>query len=170
MRFLGKEVNAEKLLAEIEFVLKNSSTTTGNMSNGSIIKTDFGYVEDFFAELLSKGDFECLEANLKDFNRRILIMQKIAEEAGLSKEELSEIFTTQNLELAADVLASVGKYLNNLFITTNIANIKRDAAARQKLFLMNLLTILLGQAAAIEIDYERLFSTELRLHAIGTSK
>lgn len=58
MKFLGKEVNAEKLLAEIEFVLKNSSTTTGNMSNGSIINTDFGYVEEFFDDLLSKVDFE----------------------------------------------------------------------------------------------------------------
>ena len=53
MRFLGKELNAEKLLAEIEFVLKNSSATRGNMSNGSIIRTDFGYVEDFFRELLN---------------------------------------------------------------------------------------------------------------------
>lgn len=58
MKFLGKEVNAEKLLAEIEFVLKNSSTTDGKMSNGNIIITDFGYVEDFFNGLLSKGDFE----------------------------------------------------------------------------------------------------------------
>ena len=58
MKFLGKEVNAEKLLAEIEFVLKNSSASKGNMSNGDIISTDFGYVEDFFNELLSKEDFE----------------------------------------------------------------------------------------------------------------
>lgn len=58
MNFLGKEVNAEKLLAEIEFVLKNSSTSKGSMSNGNAISTDFGYVEDFFNELLSKEDFE----------------------------------------------------------------------------------------------------------------
>ena len=58
MNFLGKEVNAEKLLAEIEFVLKNSSTSKGSMSNGNAISTDFGYVEDFFNELLSKGDFK----------------------------------------------------------------------------------------------------------------
>ena len=58
MNFLGKEVNAEKLLAEIEFVLKNSSTSKGSMSNGNVISTDFGYVEDFFNELLSKEDFE----------------------------------------------------------------------------------------------------------------
>ena len=58
MKFLGKEVNAEKLLAEIEFVLKNSSALEGNMSNGNTISTDFGYVEDFFDELLSKEDFE----------------------------------------------------------------------------------------------------------------
>ena len=58
MNFLGKEVNAEKLLAEIEFVLKNSSTSQGSMSNGNTISTDFGYVEDFFNELLSKADFE----------------------------------------------------------------------------------------------------------------
>lgn len=58
MRFLGKEVDAEKLLAEIEFVLKNSSTTTGSMSNGNTIRTDFGYVEEFFDDLLSKVDFE----------------------------------------------------------------------------------------------------------------
>ena len=58
MTFLGKEVNAEKLLAEIEFVLKNSSTSRGIISNGNTISTDFGYVEDFFNELLSKEDFE----------------------------------------------------------------------------------------------------------------
>ena len=58
MKFLGKEVNAEKLLAEIEFVLKNSSTSKGSMSNVNAISTDFGYVEDFFDELLSKEDFE----------------------------------------------------------------------------------------------------------------
>lgn len=58
MKFLGKEIKAEKLLAEIEFVLKNSSTTTGNMSNGSTINTDFGYVQSFFDDLLSKEDFE----------------------------------------------------------------------------------------------------------------
>ena len=58
MNFLGKEVNAEKLLAEIEFVLKNSLTSQGSMSNGNTISTDFGYVEDFFNELLSKKDFE----------------------------------------------------------------------------------------------------------------
>lgn len=58
MKFLGKEVNAEKLLAEIEFVLKNSSTSQGSTSNGNTISTDFGYVEDFFNELLSKEDFE----------------------------------------------------------------------------------------------------------------
>ena len=58
MNFLGKEVNAEKLLAEIEFVLKNSSTSQGSMSNGNTTSTDFGYVEDFFNELLSKKDFE----------------------------------------------------------------------------------------------------------------
>ena len=58
MKFLGKEVNAEKLLAEIEFVLKNSSTSKGRLSNGNAISTDFGYVEDFFNELLSKEDFE----------------------------------------------------------------------------------------------------------------
>ena len=58
MNFLGKEVNAEKLLAEIEFVWKNSSTSKGSMSNGNAISTDFGYVEDFFNELLSKEDFE----------------------------------------------------------------------------------------------------------------
>lgn len=58
MKFLGKEVNAEKLLIEIEFVLKNSSTSESNMSNGNTISTDFGYVEDFFNELLSKDDFE----------------------------------------------------------------------------------------------------------------
>lgn len=58
MKFLGKEVNAEKLLAEIEFVLKNSSVSKGNMSNGNTISTDFGYMEDFFNELLSKEDFE----------------------------------------------------------------------------------------------------------------
>ena len=58
MKFLGKEINAEKLLAEIEFVLKNSSTSKGSLSNGNAISTDFGYVEDFFNELLSKEDFE----------------------------------------------------------------------------------------------------------------
>ena len=58
MKFLGKEINAEKLLAEIEFVLKNSSTSRGSTSNGNTISTDFGYVEDFFSELLSKEDFE----------------------------------------------------------------------------------------------------------------
>ena len=58
MKFLGKEVNAEKLLIEIEFVLKNSSTSKSNMSNGNTISTDFGYVEEFFNELLSKEDFE----------------------------------------------------------------------------------------------------------------
>ena len=58
MNFLGKEVNAEKLLAEIEFVLKNSSASRGSMSNGNTVSTDFGYVEDFFDELLSKKDFE----------------------------------------------------------------------------------------------------------------
>ena len=58
MKFLGKEINAEKVLAEIEFVLKNSSTSQGIMSNGNTISTDFGYVEDFFNELLSKEDFE----------------------------------------------------------------------------------------------------------------
>ena len=58
MKFLGKEINAEKLLTEIEFVLKNSSASKGSMSNGNIVSTDFGYVEDFFNELLSKEDFE----------------------------------------------------------------------------------------------------------------
>ena len=58
MKFLGKEVNAEKLLAEIEFVLKNGSASKGSMSNGNAISTDFGYVEDFFNELLSDGGFE----------------------------------------------------------------------------------------------------------------
>ena len=58
MKFLGKEVNAEKLLTEIEFVLKNSSASKGSMSNGNVVSTDFGYVEDFFNELLSKEDFE----------------------------------------------------------------------------------------------------------------
>ena len=58
MNFLGKEVNAEKLLAEIEFVLKNSSTSRGSMSNGNAVSADFGCVEDFFDELLSKADFE----------------------------------------------------------------------------------------------------------------
>lgn len=58
MNFLGKEVNAEKLLAEIGFVLKNSSASKGSTSNGNTISTDFGYVEDFFNELLSKEDFE----------------------------------------------------------------------------------------------------------------
>lgn len=58
MKFLGKEVNAEKLLAEIEFVLKNSSASKGSLSNGNAISADFGYVEDFFDEVLSKEDFE----------------------------------------------------------------------------------------------------------------
>ena len=58
MNFLGKEVNAEKLLAEIEFVLKNSSASQGSMSNGNAISADFGYVEDFFNELLANEDFE----------------------------------------------------------------------------------------------------------------
>lgn len=58
MTFLGKEVNAEKLLAEIEFVLKNSSASKGSMSNGNTISTDFGYVEDFFNELLTNEGFE----------------------------------------------------------------------------------------------------------------
>ena len=58
MKFLGKEINAEKVLAEIEFVLKNSSASRGIMSNGNTISTDFGYVEDFFNELLSKEEFE----------------------------------------------------------------------------------------------------------------
>ena len=58
MKFLGKEIDAEKLLAEIEFVLKNSSASRGSASNGNTISTDFGYVEDFFNELLSKWDFE----------------------------------------------------------------------------------------------------------------
>ena len=58
MTFLGKEVNAEKLLAEIEFVLKSSSASKGSTSNGNTISTDFGYVEDFFNELLSKEDFK----------------------------------------------------------------------------------------------------------------
>ena len=30
----------------------------GSMSNGNVISTDFGYVEDLFNELLSKGDFK----------------------------------------------------------------------------------------------------------------
>ena len=58
MKFLGKEVNAENLLAETEFILKNSSASKGSMSNGNAVSTDFGYVEDFFNELLSEGDFE----------------------------------------------------------------------------------------------------------------
>ena len=58
MKFLGKEVNVEKLLAETEFVLKNSSASHGSTSNGNTISTDFGYVEDFLNELLSKEDFE----------------------------------------------------------------------------------------------------------------
>ena len=58
MKFLGKEVNAEKLLAETEFILKNSSASKGSMSNGNAVSADFGYVEDFFNELLSEGDFE----------------------------------------------------------------------------------------------------------------
>jgi len=58
MKFLGKEVNAEKLLAEIEFVLEHSNTTTGKTSTGKTIITDFGYVEGFFNELFSKEDFE----------------------------------------------------------------------------------------------------------------
>ena len=58
MNFLGKELNAEKLLAEIEFVLKNSSASRGSMSNGNTVSADFGCVEDFFNGLLSKGDFE----------------------------------------------------------------------------------------------------------------
>ena len=58
MKFLGKEINAEKLLAEIEFVLKNSSTSRGSTSNGNTISTDFGYVEDFFNELLTNEGFE----------------------------------------------------------------------------------------------------------------
>ena len=58
MKFLGKEVNAEKVLSEIEFVWKNSSTSRGIRSNGNTVSTDFGYVEDFFRELLSKEDFE----------------------------------------------------------------------------------------------------------------
>ena len=58
VEFLGTKVNAEKLLAEIEFVLKHSRITTGFMSNGKIIITDFGYVDDFFHALLNNGDFE----------------------------------------------------------------------------------------------------------------
>lgn len=111
-----------------------------------------------------------METNLKGFDRRICIMQEIAEETGLSKEDLSDIFTNENLELAADVLASLGNYLNNLFMTTNFASIHRDAAIKQKMFLMNLLTMLLGQAAAIKIDYKHLFTKKVRKHAIGADR
>ena len=48
----------EELEYRLEFVLKNSSASKGNMSNGNTISTDFGYMEDFFNELLSKEDFE----------------------------------------------------------------------------------------------------------------
>lgn len=58
MKFLGKEVNAEKLLKEIEFVLTHSTTTEGKTSSGKYIITDFGYVEEFFDDLLSNEDFE----------------------------------------------------------------------------------------------------------------
>ena len=58
MKFLGQEVNAEKLLKEVEFVLTHSTTTAGKTSNDKCISTDFGYVQEFFNELLSKEDFE----------------------------------------------------------------------------------------------------------------
>ena len=109
-------------------------------------------------------------ANLKGYDRKILVMQKVAEETGLSKEDLADIFTDENLELAADVLASLAKYLNNLFETTNFASTHRDAAIKQKMFLMNLLTMLLGQAAAIKIDYKHLFTKKVRKHAIGADR
>lgn len=53
MKFLGQEVNAEKLLKEIEFILTHSTTTEGKTSDGKCISTDFGYVQEFFDELLS---------------------------------------------------------------------------------------------------------------------
>lgn len=56
MKFLGHEINAEKLLKEVEFILTHSTTTEGKTSSGKRISTDFGYVEEFFDELLSKED------------------------------------------------------------------------------------------------------------------
>ena len=58
MKFLGQEVNAEKLLREVEFVLTHSTTVAGETSSGAHISTDFGYVQRFFDELLSKEDFK----------------------------------------------------------------------------------------------------------------
>lgn len=38
-------------LTECQYVLNNCSMTSGKMTNGKEIKTDFGYVEDFIREI-----------------------------------------------------------------------------------------------------------------------
>lgn len=63
MRFLNHEVNAEALLGEIEFFLENSGNTSGRLSNGAVIKTDVGYVSEFFEDLLQK--IPTAEKNIK---------------------------------------------------------------------------------------------------------
>lgn len=52
MKFLGQEVDAEKLLKEIEFILNHCDSTLGITSDGKYIDADFGYVKEFFEDLL----------------------------------------------------------------------------------------------------------------------
>ena len=54
-------IDLVRFLTECVYVLNNATMTTGTMTNGKVVKTDYGYVEDFI-----NGIKEGMDHNEKD--------------------------------------------------------------------------------------------------------
>lgn len=53
MNFLGRVIEPKQLLQEIEHLIISSSQTKSVTTNGKVIHTDFGYIADFFNQVLN---------------------------------------------------------------------------------------------------------------------
>lgn len=58
MNFLGRVIEPNQLLQEIEHLITSSTQTKSTTTNGKVIYTDFGYVADFFNQVLNSIDAE----------------------------------------------------------------------------------------------------------------
>lgn len=53
MKFLGRVVEPKQLLQEIEHLIISSTQTKSTTTDGKVIYSDFGYVSDFFNQVLN---------------------------------------------------------------------------------------------------------------------
>lgn len=60
---LPDNLNILQFLTEMSECYNNSTSTSGKMTNGTIIKTDYGCIEDFFEQIIAELIFNDLNTH-----------------------------------------------------------------------------------------------------------